>query len=71
MAGMIAANMAQTGKALSRPSGQISHPLPGSDVDNPSGTIKLSVYVSGETAVNAPITTIAIGTPKSPNARRT
>lgn len=59
--------MAQIGNGT----GGMAQVLFGRDGVKPSGTCNFSVNVEDGTAAKRPITTIAMGTPKSPNARRT
>lgn len=67
---MTAAKTAHTGNGLVEPAGEMNQPrLPEFDGDNPSGTLSFSVYVCGTIKSMNTIIIMAIGTPKSPNAR--
>ena len=72
MAGMIAANMAQTGKANSDlPVGEINQLLALAFVTwIPSGMFSFSVMESPASQSTKSMAAIAMGTPKSPKARR-
>ena len=63
--------MAHTGIGLYMPNGLMSHPLySGSLGEMPGGIVSLSVYVSSIKKSNRVIRRMAMGTPKSPSARR-
>lgn len=71
MAGTQLAATNHNGKGLFIPAGLINHPLTAGFVgSSPSGTMSLSVRVSGVSTSIPDIITIAIGTPKSPRALR-